>query len=208
MQEKYIIQNIINGLSKDRLVKYLESANHDIDSAFSLYEHNTRVSESFYTPIQGLEILLRNKIHQSLSKDFGEKWILSNSIKLEYFHQESVSKANQKSKILLTIPKLIAEMNLGFWTALFGRKYEELWRQNLRYVFKNSPAPLLRKDILNKLNSIRELRNRIAHHEPICNRNLYEDHQNILNLINLMCNDTYKWIKKESRFEKIIMKKY
>ena len=145
MQENFVIQNIIDGLSKDRLEKYLKESDGDGNIAFSLYEKNTRLSESFYTPIQGFEVLLRNKVHQSISKAFGDDWLISGSMKFEYFHEDSISKTIEKSKTELTTPKLIAELNLGFWTSLFGRKYEELWRHNLRYIFKNSTSPLLRK---------------------------------------------------------------
>ncbi len=206
MQENFVIQNIIDGLSKDRLEKYFKESDGDENIAFSLYEKNTRLSESFYTPIQGFEVLLRNKVHQSISKDFGDDWLISGSMKFEYFHEDSISKTIEKSKTELTTPKLIAELNLGFWTSLFGRKYEELWRHNLRYIFKNSTSPLLRKEILKNFNAIRDLRNRIAHHEPIFQRDLLKDHQNILNTINLMCSDTYHWIKKESRFIHVIQK--
>ena len=203
MQANSHITNIIDGISKERLEKYLIASSGDNAKALSLYELNTRVSEAFYTPIQGFEILLRNSIHKSLSKDYGVDWLTSGKISLEFFQRDAILKTLDKSKIVLTIPKMIAELNLGFWTSLFSRKYEELWRHNLRHVFKQTPTPLRRKEILKQLNTIRELRNRIAHHEPIFHRELYEEHQSIINIIGLICPYTQEWIIKESRFNDV-----
>ncbi len=203
MQENSYISNIIQGISKDRLEKYLVESSGDNTKALALYELNTKLSEAFYTPIQGFEILLRNNIHKSLSENYGSDWLKSGKLPLEFFQRDTISKTLDKSKVVLTIPKLIAELNLGFWTSLFSRKYEELWRHNLRHIFKHTPTPLRRKEILKQLNTVRELRNRIAHHEPIFYRELHKEHQAIINLIGLICPHTQKWITKESRFNDV-----
>lgn len=68
---------------------------------------------------------------------------------------------------------VMAGLDFGFWTNLFSRNYEDtgsgtlLWPNLLPHVFPNLPSGLTRQDVENRLNIIREFRNRISHHEPI-----------------------------------------
>ncbi len=59
---------IINGLSRERLTRYRQLAPHDDASQLELYAWNTALSESLYTPIQGLEVIARNSFHVELAK--------------------------------------------------------------------------------------------------------------------------------------------
>jgi hypothetical protein len=51
----------------------------------------------------------------------------------------------------------------------------------------------LRESLYDDLEAIRKLRNRIAHHEPIFARNIPEDFQNILALIEFRSKVTAEW---------------
>lgn len=64
-------------------------------------------------------------------------------------------------------------MDFGFWRYLFAQPLYNAGGRSLLKVFPNKPksTPKLNIDnsaIYNKLRVINELRNRIAHHEPIC----------------------------------------
>lgn len=50
-------------LSLERFGRYLDWAAGDGMRAIELYTLNTRISESLYTPLQMLEVALRNRIH-------------------------------------------------------------------------------------------------------------------------------------------------
>ena len=54
-------------ISLERFARYLAWADGDHARALSLYTLNTRLSEALYTPIQTLEIVLRNRIHMVMS---------------------------------------------------------------------------------------------------------------------------------------------
>src|SRR5579871_5688395 len=69
-----INESLEKTLTRERLEKYLQETNQDLDAALKLYEQNTRISESFYTPLQCVEICLRNSIHYQLSNAYGEEW--------------------------------------------------------------------------------------------------------------------------------------
>ena len=72
-----------------------------------------------------------------------------------------------------------------------------LWRPALRRAFPHR-MPLTRKQAHRPLNAPRQLRNRIAHHEPIFARPLLEDHQRILEVAGWISPAAQSWIKHHS----------
>lgn len=115
---------------------------------------------------------------------------------------------------LLTPGRIVAELSFGFWTALVGRKYEKrLWVPHLHRAFPNTlrmtgPAkgarkkrPMLdRSDIADRLERIRQLRNRIAHHEPILHYALDSEYCNVLDATGWICPVTARWVESMSTF--------
>ena len=63
-----------HALSLERFGRYLAWANGDRTRAVELYTLNTRVSESLYTPLQMLEVTLRNRIHAVMQDAHHETW--------------------------------------------------------------------------------------------------------------------------------------
>lgn len=72
-----------------------------------------------------------------------------------------------------TAERVIAGLEFGFWTNLLTKYYEEprnntlLWPYLLPKIFTGMPTGTNRQAIEDKFNRIRELRNRLAHHEAI-----------------------------------------
>ncbi|RND30686.1 hypothetical protein EC575_18440 [Vibrio cholerae] len=68
---------------------------------------------------------------------------------------------------------VISVMDFGFWTNFLSVEYEDvssqmlLWPNQLTTVFPNAPVGTTRFDIEKKFIRIRELRNRLTHHEAI-----------------------------------------
>jgi hypothetical protein len=77
-----------------------------------------------------------------------------------------------------------------------------LWRPALHRAFPNVRRP--RADIHRALPGLRDLRNRIAHHEPIFGRNLPADYQMILDVIGWMCTDTRAWVVHHSEVPAVL----
>ena len=61
-------------LSLERFARYLEWAKGDRLRALELYALNTQLSEALYTPLQILEVTLRNRIHTVLTDSLNECW--------------------------------------------------------------------------------------------------------------------------------------
>jgi hypothetical protein len=89
---------------------------------------------------------------------------------------EAKSKLTDASKSI-TPGRIVAELNLGFWTSLFNAYYEQkgasdprLWPRLLLAVVPRMPRrQRTRRNLVRYLNDIRALRNRVFHHEPIWN---------------------------------------
>jgi hypothetical protein len=196
-----------SSVSAGRLQRYESIAAGDAPQALRLYAWNTALSESLYGPIQGLEVTLRNKIHERLADPFGPRWYDDARVALQYAQRDQVLRAKQSLQHQgkpLDPPRLIAELSFGFWVGLFGRKYEtHLWRPHLRKLFVNAPRPFLRKDALRVLDDIRCLRNRVAHHEPILQRSLTQEHVLVLTTIGWLCTATTSWVTHHSRFDAV-----
>jgi len=196
-------------LSGPRLAKYVEGATGDKAAALQRYVFNTTVSEAFYTPLQGLEICLRNSLSTHLPRVCGTDWFKENACSLfnypvpEMLRQAAGKLVEERKSI--TDANIIAELNLGFWITILGPKYEtDIWRPGLRLAFPHRPRGIERKQIQGALNSIRRLRNRVAHHEPILDRKLSLDHSLIIGLISWMCPDTAAWVEAHSRVPAVL----
>ena len=63
---------------------------------------------------------------------------------------------------------MVASFTFGFWTYLFTRRNYRIGGKTLLKIFPDKAHGLKQTDIYRQLTAIREFRNRIAHHEPIC----------------------------------------
>lgn len=195
------IHNIIQGLSKERLMKYAELAPNDLVQQIELYTWNTKLGESLYAPLQGLEIITRNYFDIKLQEKFNKWWLNINFAHPQMRILSSTLMMLKEKNKSLTSHNLVADLSFGFWTGLLHAKYENtLWRSCLYYTFKNKPIPFLRKHVHHEYHLIKLLRNRIAHHEPILRSDLPNHYFRILRMINWFCKDTAYWIESQSRF--------
>jgi hypothetical protein len=195
------LESIMRSLSRERLGPYLALTADDLCQAIRLYERNTSLSEALYGLLQGIEIVLRNAMHRALSVGTGcEDWY--NSMSWQAAQQEQITQAieslQRKAKPIAP-GRMVAELTFGFWVGLTGPKYSvDLWERHLYKAFPN--AKLGRKQLNKRLESIRLLRNRVAHHEPILSRDLLRDVDRILETIGWINGDTERWVRQTNCF--------
>jgi Abi-like protein len=193
-------------ITRERLTYYLEQGNDDLGEAIRLYELNTRLSAVLYGPVQGLEVLVRNAMNEQLSVRFGDDWHDLRTIRLAAPQQDDVQKAIREIEGDVTNGAVVAELSLGFWAALLNTSNDnEIWRKALYLSFPHRPRGTERKAIHGALNSIRRLRNRIAHHEKILHRDLADDHARIIEIAGWICPETRDWIASLSEFDPIML---
>ncbi len=195
------LERLKQSLSQERLGSYLALSDNNLREAISLYERNTSLSEALYGLLQGLEVALRNAMHRELSLGLArDDWY--NSVTWQVAQQEQIDNAKdslQKKAKPIVPGGMVAELTFGFWVGLTGPKYSvDLWERHLYKAFPN--AKLGRKQLNKRLESIRLLRNRVAHHEPILSRNLEKDAERILETIGWISEDTKRWVRQTNCF--------
>jgi hypothetical protein len=191
-----------------------EDATTTAQEALTLYAWNARASAAFYVSLQGLEVTLRNSFHRELSITFGEEWLTDSPSQLLPEQRRLVNDAVVQLKKLgrqQGADDVVAALSLGFWLSLLTKSYEMLWRKALYRAFPNAKAVvgrgLNRPDALEKLNHIRILRNRIAHHEPIFPRHLEADAKSIIDVIRWMSTDTADWYFAISNVNEVLLER-
>ena len=182
-------------LSKERLDPYLKLSNNDKDKALELYILYTKINESLYIPLQNIEVAIRNSFYESIALKYGYNWIIDKT--------QILRGLSRKKRLLLekldfvyedkpnpTITDLISNVSLSFWTVLLDDDFEvEIWRPCLYKLFNKSNNKLLRKDIRTRLKNIKEIRNRVFHHENLLKYDLLKSFNDIIDFIRLLSND-------------------
>lgn len=202
------VDTISNLITPQRLTRYLIASKGNKFLAIQLYEYNTIIAESLHGLIQPLEIGLRNSIHNVLSSDLRkEEWF--GSIGLQTTEVQSVEEAREalrKWKIPITPGRIVAELTFGFWVRLLSRKYEKsLWVPHLHKSFPEVKKPD-RVIIFDRFDGIRNLRNRVAHHEPLLMRNLDNDYADIIEALEWICPATAAWIRSTNSLQRNIFR--
>jgi hypothetical protein len=194
-------------LSLERFARYLAWAGQDRARAIELYTLNTRISESLYIPLQALEIALRNRIHAVMSEAHHEGWVADAGFLLDATQPGQVAKAIQDIQADNKEPtpgRIVAGLTFGFWTAMFGIVYDDLWRHSLHRIAKRPDGKRLgRKDFTRPLTPIRKLRNRVAHHEPIISWSLRKHHDRMLELTEWLAPAACAWCRQLDRFDEV-----
>jgi hypothetical protein len=192
-------------ISRQRLGRYLTATGGELDAALALYERNFRISEAFYTPLQCLEICVRNRFNDVLCATYGADWFQNGNPHLGpdalAMIAGAVAQLGQARKPVTT-GAIVAELSFGFWVGLVGPRYDHtLWRTALHRAFQQ---PLRRKLVHGRLNALRRFRNRIAHHEPIWFRPLWSAHDEIVEAIGWLSPATSAWTLHHSRVPEVL----
>ncbi len=193
------VRALRDAMSSERLATYLNLARQDRRRALQIYTRNAALGSAFHGPLQAFEVTLRNTVNRSLSASRGATWYKDQTL-LRPSEHRSVVKAREslrKKRKSRESRRVVAELNLGFWVALFSRKYDsDLWCTHLHKEFTPEPN---RAVLHRQLDQLRTLRNRIAHHEPILQRDLGTDHEKLLWILRMLSPDTADWVAHHSR---------
>lgn len=187
-----------NWVSKERFAEYEDASGGDLDVASRLYEWNARSSAALFEVIHHFEVLLRNAIVRQLEKDGqsptmvpGTPWVQGAKYVGEV---EKRLRANGKD---VTPGRVYSGLTFGFWHKMFGNDYDELWRHSLQYVFRHSRAN--RPVIAAYLESLNQVRNRIAHHGSLIELDTRVEAQKIIRLAGWIEPAAAAWISSVER---------
>ena len=176
-------------LSPERLRPYRPPGGDDLD-LIANYLWNIALSEALYPVLQNLEVTLRNAIHNAATRAFGtDMWFDQPAVlALESRESAMVQRAKQDLRdhqfrrhgarhtvVSLTAGQIVAQLMFGFWTSLLNAPYEQrLWAPPapgggiFSDVFPHVPRRRRsRRRMLQQLQPIRQLRNRVFHYEHV-----------------------------------------
>ena len=162
-------------ISTPRFQRYLNACNTQ-ERALALYRENIVLSQQLYGVIGVFEVILRNSIDRCMSEKQGNDWLENAVAPGGYFDVNpgcedtfhSVQEAIHKLGPEFTHDRLIARLTFGFWTYMFATKQFAAAGSILLEIFPNRPFGTKQKTVFQNLIKINDLRNRIAHYEPIC----------------------------------------
>lgn len=193
--------------SAARLGRYRAARGGDEVKAAADYASNVLLSEAMLPMLNVLEIALRNGIHARLSKlydrsDWWEAWIGNPAFGWQNKEVDVAKAKLTRRHEPLNADKVLAELTFGFWTSLFNVQFQSILWKDLRLVFARCPKPLRqRHNISAALNRIRDLRNRVFHHEPLLwlMPPLIEQHAVGLTVINWIDPVLGQWLDEHDR---------
>lgn len=182
-----LINELNESLSSERLSTYLAHTHGDWDKATELYLRNMYVAGLFIPLLNLTEVILRNRIALALSAIYGVNWAWDSGFQkmLPQFNSSfcpsrEITTLSHKYRHNRATGKLIADCKFAFWQHFLTKRYQKsIWNKHLHRSFPHLTAVQNRDTLWKQIETIRELRNRIAHHEPIFQRDLVADYQNI-----------------------------
>ncbi len=184
---------VVSCLSEERFAEYLHRSAGDEARALELYSYNISLSAELFKCISWLEVALRNALSREMVTQFGSEWYDRQDIGLSI---ESLRLIANSMRFLkdrrkaISLGRVVAGLTLGFWVKLlapgYKNRYDEFfWRPALHRAFPHARTDpkvprFVRQAVYVPLNdTILELRNRIAHHEPIYKRDLIDEFSTI-----------------------------
>ena len=206
------INELPDVFSAPRFATYLaEKQAHRVE-ALKLYKWNIDVSCAFFAPLQVCEVSIRNAISEAIELTYGENWPFDQSFEISL---PNPSRAYSPRGNLLqhrnepTTGKVIAELKFIFWERMFTSRHDRaIWNRNLRTVLPNVDANKtvqeLRTEAYQTLGSIRDLRNRIAHHEPIFRRDIQAEYDRIKKVVSWRSAVAADWLDKVETITQLI----
>lgn len=167
-------------MSPDRMRRYVGAMSGDTRKAMTLYRLNLQATQELFSIISCFEIALRNAIDIHYLARNGADWLQKAVLPTGMFYTRKcantvklVTDVSIKLASFYTHPKLVAEMNFGFWRYLFADAQFRAGGQSLLAIFpakpRSTPTTNYNHDyVFAALERLNNLRNRIAHHEPVC----------------------------------------
>ena len=207
------LARVAKTLTHPRLGKYLRAANNDDQQALRLYVLNSKVGAALMTDLHYAEVALRNRFADELAVKFGPGWYKAPAFLnlVDVGAQKILRKAERAAgkhwsgPLPLPDGKVIAELTFGFWVSLTDPGLEhKLWVPCLHKAFAPRKPP--KRAVFNQLlEKLRQLRNRIAHHEPVFHLDLVDAHRKIVAVEQLLCPTTVQVMLATSSVKRQVM---
>jgi len=200
-----------DSISEARFARYFQAANGNDVVAIEYYHWNSLLSQSLYLPLQTWEITLRNKLNRFLIWKYNAAWPYDQRALRAFTRNENRRLSETKDRLggprrasQIPTDSIVADLSAGFWVSLLTKSYDVTfaWRYNLTRIFPHDPR-IDRRLASATCDQLLDLRNRVAHHEPIMHLDLVEMRDCLSVMIDGMCSATQAYTESACTFKKV-----
>lgn len=215
-------------LGTARLSPYLTCTDGDTQRAADLYHWNTEFAGALHAQLCHVEILVRNAMDRALadwnaSKGYPREWSLPRSTAPTLYkvtgtalstardragkNAKARAKEHERHGVDPTHDDVIAQLTFGNWSTLLGYTapvskpaVAELWRDALQHAFPHARSDETgRRFIGTRMERLRNLRNRVSHHENLLGVNPEHRLQDMMAVLAAIGPDHPTWAMARSR---------
>lgn len=148
-------------------------------NAMTLYRRNLQLTQQLFTVLSCFEVALRNAIDAQAVPVLGADWLRDGAAPAGIFDTQRcrLTRININDAIaklpVYNHHKLVAELGFGFWRYMFAQNQFNATGRIMLRIFPSKPpsTPAIQYNniyVFNQLAQLNDIRNRMAHHEPIC----------------------------------------
>jgi len=171
--------DFVSVMTNARMNRYVLACSGNTRKAMTLYRMNLKLTQELFTLISCFEVTLRNVIDATVTLSLGNNWLRDAASSRGVFNNSKchLTRCNINDAInklhVYSHYKLVAELGFGFWRFMFAQNQFNATGRILLRVFPSKPISSPKHQynniyIFNKLAQLNNIRNRMAHHEPIC----------------------------------------
>ncbi|MGW6199307.1 hypothetical protein ACWF0M_24375 [Kribbella sp. NPDC055110] len=182
-------------ISGPRLAPYLAATEGNVRRALALYQWSVELSGAVYECLHRFEVILRNALDEQLcrwnavqrdrqtGRSHASDWLMDPARLLQRLAGDDIRKATRRAQTALRgagrapgHPDVLAQLSFGTWRFLLpdndpGRQH--LWSKALAAAFPSFTGTP--SDLVDHVDNIYKLRNRVAHLEPLLNSSMVAD---------------------------------
>jgi len=209
--------SIRRAISEARFLRYSTYCNDDVNKALELYQWNLEVSSAFALPLNFFEVTIRNATSEAIEKVYGDNWVRSAGFQrsLPTVKKDKKGYDQRNDLVQLATHKknydanhIIVNLQFIFWEKMFASGQDNpIWQRHLKNIFPNIPSTYTYQNIQDVIKQIRPFRNRVAHYEPIFDRDLQKDYKIIHDFLSWRDLDLADWIHSIQNVQSILAKK-
>jgi hypothetical protein len=178
-------------ISPARLRTYLRQTHYNARRAIALYEWNVRAGAALLPILQANEVALRNAVHAALTSAFEADWPTAQgflrslpSRERAVFEAETRKLRSRVAGGRVSAGDVVASQTYWFWVFLLTSRFQNrVWNKQFAAAFPYVPKSVDRAVVHARCETIRLLRNRIAHHEPLLKYDLPGAYQRALSIV-------------------------
>ena len=201
----------IRWLSESRYARFRDAAGGDHSKAVELYQWHLELSSELFSMIHWSELLLRNAVDACLGvgqpqAPLTATWVLDFDVLRPWAVRQVVGAVERlPAEQRITRDRVVAGLSFGFWVAMFGRRYDDLWRTHLHAAFPHGRPT--RESVAMVLRRLQHLRNRIAHHDCLLDHDVAGAVREMQALARWIDQDAGDWLRAAAPVERLLARR-